>query len=357
VTATGERGSPSQGAGGRACKPVFSVVIDNYNYAEYLEEALESVFGQSFPQEDVEIIVVDDGSTDDSRERIRRYADRVICICRENGGQASAFNVGIAEAKGDIVAFLDADDYWHPDKLRSIAREFERSERVDFVYHFMNVVDSRHKIVDRYVYPDPFSRGTGGPGRRYLDSYLAGRLPWFSPTSGMAVKAGCLKDIGPLPEDLRIGGDLYLHYILPFYMRDLSLIKEPLGYYRLHEENLSGGNLLTKEKVEREIRMLSFIGAHVERVSAEMGLDSSLLKIRLGSVVRTYEILGEIMSGHRAAAVRDILSFDAFLPEDRVFHRLVKKMVLITYVILPPGLLLWLQRRYRSGVYYLRHGH
>jgi glycosyltransferase involved in cell wall biosynthesis len=106
--------------------PLVTVLIDAYNYGRYVEEAIRSVLEQEFPVEQREILVVDDGSTDDTEERVRKFGDEVTYLRKSNGGQASAFNFGLARARGKIVVFLDADDYWLPGKLRRIAEEFER---------------------------------------------------------------------------------------------------------------------------------------------------------------------------------------------------------------------------------------
>lgn len=95
--------------------PTVSVVIPTYNQSTYLLEAIESVLGQSF--KDYEIIVVDDGCTDDTLERLRPYADRLQIISQSNAGTGVARNRGIAEARGKYVALLDHDDWWLPEKL------------------------------------------------------------------------------------------------------------------------------------------------------------------------------------------------------------------------------------------------
>src|SRR5918994_1808682 len=89
-----------------------SIIIDNYNYGRFLEEAIDSALDQTYS--DTEVIVVDDGSTDDSREIIDGYGDRIIPVFKENGGQASAFNVGFELSRGEVVFFLDADDRFFP---------------------------------------------------------------------------------------------------------------------------------------------------------------------------------------------------------------------------------------------------
>src|SRR5688500_10169891 len=92
--------------------PLASVIINNYNYGRYLGAAIDSALAQTYPH--TEVVVVDDGSTDDSRQVIAGYGERVVPVLKENGGQASAFNAGFAASRGDVVLFLDADDLLLP---------------------------------------------------------------------------------------------------------------------------------------------------------------------------------------------------------------------------------------------------
>ncbi len=321
--------------------PFFSVLINTYNYGCYIEEAIDSVLSQTFPQEQIEIIVVDDGSTDDTANRVKKYGDRISYIYKTNGGQASAFNAGVEAANGEIIAFLDSDDYWAPSKLQEVAVEFGRSSLVDFVYHYMDVVDSDRRLLDRYVYPEPVKEN-------YLKTYLSGNLPWFSSTSGMAIKKGCLKKMMPLPEDFSIAADMYLHYLLPFYMQGLSLVKKFLGYYRLHGGNLSGGSLLTAAKLQREQKIILFNIEHVRRHAGNAGLDSQLLIKRMESMVKVYGIYILSVQGHKLSALKEVLHFKDFLPADTMLQRLGRIMTLLIATVMSPANNLRLQRTYRK---------
>jgi glycosyltransferase involved in cell wall biosynthesis len=103
-------------------KSFASVLIDTYNHERFIEQAIASVLEQDFPVSEREILVVDDGSTDRTAEIVRKFEPRVRLLQKENGGQASAFNAAIPECKGEIVAFLDGDDWWTPNKLSRVAQ-------------------------------------------------------------------------------------------------------------------------------------------------------------------------------------------------------------------------------------------
>src|SRR5579863_4931679 len=103
--------------------PTVSVVIPTYNYARFLGQAIDSVLAQTCPVK--EIIVVDDGSTDDTFNVLARYGPAVRALKQKNCGPAAARNRGVGIAGGDLIAFLDADDFWMPDKLAKQVRRLK----------------------------------------------------------------------------------------------------------------------------------------------------------------------------------------------------------------------------------------
>jgi len=115
-----------------------SVVIPTFNRASLVVETLESALGQSF--DDREIIVVDDGSTDDTRERLKPYRDRISYIRQENKGVNAARNQGLAHASGEYIALLDSDDLWKPWLLDLFVGVLDRSPDVGFVYSDFSVL-------------------------------------------------------------------------------------------------------------------------------------------------------------------------------------------------------------------------
>src|SRR5437867_4724210 len=123
-------------------KPFVSVLIDTYNHERFIEQAIVSVLEQDFPAADREIIVVDDGSTDGTPEIVKKFEPRVRLLRKENGGQASAFNAGIPECQGEIVAFLDGDDWWAPNKLTCVTGALTSDAAVGLVGHGITEVFS-----------------------------------------------------------------------------------------------------------------------------------------------------------------------------------------------------------------------
>ena len=109
-------------------KPYVSALIDTYNHGRFIEDAVESVLAQDFPASEMEILVVDDGSTDDTAEQVRKFGSRVRYLYKSNGGQASAFNFGIPQTQGEIVAFLDGDAQRLGHLLALLAPEIARRD-------------------------------------------------------------------------------------------------------------------------------------------------------------------------------------------------------------------------------------
>src|SRR5438128_12194951 len=116
-------------------KPFVSVLIDTYNHEKFIEQAISSVLEQNCSSPDFEIVVVDDGSTDRTPELIKKFLPRVTYLSKENGGQASAFNFGIPQCRGEIIAFLDGDDWWSSNKLSAVISAFASNPSVGFVGH------------------------------------------------------------------------------------------------------------------------------------------------------------------------------------------------------------------------------
>src|SRR5271157_2338538 len=119
---------------------IISVLIDTYNHERFIEQAIRSALEQDFPASEREILVVDDGSQDRTPEIAAKFAPQVRLIRKTNGGQASAFNAGIPECQGEIVAFLDGDDWWAPAKLKLVVAAFSENSEVGLIGHSITEV-------------------------------------------------------------------------------------------------------------------------------------------------------------------------------------------------------------------------
>ena len=124
--------------------PKVSVVICTYNLARYICEAIESVLNQTY--RDYELIVIDDGSVDNTKAILNKYVGKLRYIYRENGGLPSARNLGIRLSKGKYVAFLDADDIWLPDKLQKQVKAIEEDDDVGLFYTAKYMMDANGRL-------------------------------------------------------------------------------------------------------------------------------------------------------------------------------------------------------------------
>lgn len=214
-------------------KPLVTVLINNYNYCPYLSTAIDSALAQTW--QPLEIIVVDDGSTDQSRAILDRYHDKIRVILKDNGGQASAFNAGINEAQGEIICFLDSDDFWYPEKVERVVTKYHEAPW-GLVCHDLYEVDITGNKIGKQTHAQSThcSLLTGN----LLNVVLKKGYGWmFSPTSGMSLPIQIAKKIAPISEDeWRICADNPLAYGAICHA-PVGVIDELLGAYRLHTEN------------------------------------------------------------------------------------------------------------------------
>ncbi|MBX5445312.1 glycosyltransferase family 2 protein [Sphaerobacter sp.] len=217
-------------------RELVSIIVNNYNYASFLGEAIESALGQTYPS--VEVIVVDDGSTDDSRRVIERYGDRIVRVLKANGGQASAVNAGVAAARGDIVFLLDADDVLAPDIVAKVVDAFRDHPEASLVQFRLAVVDAERRPLGRCDPPLTHPLWSGDLREHILRHGNSFPCP---PTSGNAARAAALRRIGPIPEDVyRYGVDQFLTMTLPLAGQVVGLDVIG-GEYRVHGTNFYGG--------------------------------------------------------------------------------------------------------------------
>ena len=209
--------------------PYFTVLIDAYNYGRYVEEAVSSVLAQDFPRAEREILVVDDGSTDDTAARLRRFGNAIRYLYKSNGGQASAFNYGFANARGEVIALLDADDVWLPNKLTRLREVFENNPAAGMAYHRLYWWNGGSETeADRCFIP---VSGRVPESRAALLQY-----PMAS-TSCLAFHRTALEKLLPVPEVLRSQADAFLTALIIF-IAPIIAVEDHLGQYRIHATNL-----------------------------------------------------------------------------------------------------------------------
>lgn len=218
---------------------LVSVVVNNFNYGEYVAAAIESALTQTHAR--VEVVVVDDGSIDDSREVIARYADRARVVLQDNGGQAAALNAGVAATTGDVVLLLDADDRLHPDAAKIAAELFESNSGATLLQFRMRVTDAKLTPVGTTV-PPAHVRLPQGDVR---DAVMRWTLPSaLGPGGAIALPRAAAEVVFPIPvEGLRYGPDTFVvraaALLGPVASRDTAIAD-----YRSHGRNDSNRDAL-----------------------------------------------------------------------------------------------------------------
>lgn len=216
--------------------PLVSVLVASYNYEVYLGRALDSLLAQSYPH--FEGIVCDDGSTDGSRAVAEGYARRdarIRLLTKANGGVASALNAAYAASSGAIIALLDADDFFAPDKLAQVAACFEQRPEAGMVLHAMDVVDEQEQQLRRLPAGDEGEEGW------LADAVQARGGRWRSmPASALAFRRAVAERLFPIPEaDFRSEADGFLS-TLAVLLTEVARLPDVLAGYRLHGANLTG---------------------------------------------------------------------------------------------------------------------
>lgn len=221
-----------------------SVIISNYNYGQYLSTAISSVLAQTY--QNFEIIIIDDGSTDNSREVIKylheKSSDKIKFIFQSNQGQGAAFNTAFEAVNGEVIAFLDADDIWLPNKLEQIVDAFGITPDIVSIMHLLNLIDANgHAIGD--------TKSGWIPNEDLADIILKTGNAWnYPPTSGLAYRRSALEKVFPIdPIKWRLCADGCLVYCTAFLGKVVGL-DEVLASYRIHGSNNHVDNNTTVEK-------------------------------------------------------------------------------------------------------------
>jgi len=214
--------------------PLVSVIVPAFNNGRFIGFALESLFRQTYPEERREIIVVDDGSTDNTQEVLNKYGQSIFKIRQQHRGIASARNAGISYARGGIITFLDSDDLWHEERLQKVVERFTENPRAGMVYHPVELIDSEgNTIVRNFYLAFGYKEGISG----WVGNEIAsGKI--FSGGSSFAFRKDIVDMLSPVPEDVRRGVDYYMTVISSCYA-PAEYIPQILGKYRLHARNVT----------------------------------------------------------------------------------------------------------------------
>jgi glycosyltransferase involved in cell wall biosynthesis len=230
--------------------PRITVIINNYNYGRFLRQAIESVLHQSYPAH--EVILVDDGSTDNSAEVARSFGDRIKFIPQQNRGQASTFNTGYYAATGDWIWFLDSDDMLTYDALEEVSKKV--SKGVSKIHGKLIMTDIDGQQLGKMAPVMPLSDGN------VVKELEENGIYTWPPTSGNVFPRELLQSCMPIPEEkFRLCVDLYLcnHAAMK---GSIVAVKKPVGYYRIHgNNNFSGFRLESKRLKNQALNIIATV--------------------------------------------------------------------------------------------------
>lgn len=215
--------------------PLVSICINNYNYGRFVGAAIESCLTQTYGR--VEIIVVDDGSIDNSREVLASFGDRIRLLLQGNHGQSAAVNFGVQEASGDIILLLDADDVLLADTVARAVEAFSRDDSLVRLQWQLELMTESGVPSGRVIPSDGWSLPTGDLARHAVQY----RTYVWNPTSASAYRMRVLREVLPVPEGTyarSTGPDLYLSETVVLF-GSVGVLDGVGGYYRIHGVNAS----------------------------------------------------------------------------------------------------------------------
>ena len=246
-------------------QPLVSINVINYNYARFLRLAIDSALAQTYPS--VEVIVVDDGSTDQSREVIESYGIRIASVFKRNGGHGSALNAGFAASRGEVVMFLDADDELLPTTVAEVMKAWRPG--VAKVQFQLEMVNANGNLLGRRA-PEFEGFLPNGDMRDLIRR--CGGYP-TAPSSGNAFSRAVLEKLMPLDEqDWAAIAEKPLVALAPFF-GDIVSLPESLGRYRIHEANESNLAGRYLDKLHRRLTATPFLPETLCKTAKQRGID------------------------------------------------------------------------------------
>jgi glycosyltransferase involved in cell wall biosynthesis len=268
--------------------PRVSVIVPTYNCARFLVESLDSILAQTVPPD--EIVVVDDGSTDDTSEIVARYANRLTIVHGQHGGLSAARNLGLAHAHGDWIAFHDADDIALPDRL-AFQLDFLEQNPHDAVFCNGARMDASAPVPPRLITPSTAAQCSG---RRLTAAHLFEGYPVYF--QGALVSRAAFSATGEFDVSLRVQPDIEYGYRL-FARARATFVDRVVFSYRWHTTNNSGDRLGGREDIARILE-------HVDRLDPQAVRAIGKRRLRLRLARHYYRIARSHLERGDAAAAR-----------------------------------------------------
>ncbi len=355
VVAHGGLGAPE----GPGSSGLVSVVIPTYNRALHLGAAIESALGQTYRP--LEVIVVDDGSTDGTADVVATFGSDVRYLHQPNGGVAAARNLGLRHARGEFIAFLDSDDRWQPWKLAAQVELLRKRPDIGMVWTDMTAVDGHGRVLHpRYLrrmysaydfidmtraFPVVERMGSlcpGAPGNLADQPVHIGRIyqyMWIGNlvhTSTVVLRREWAQRVGGFDEEMRPAGEDYLYFFETTACGPVALIDTPSTLYRVGDADQITSPWCSRYRYRATLKIALDALAHPHEPIA---LPQALIAERLAGA---YAEVGEeeLRTGDRSVARRHLLA------SLRYRHWHPRRMAFLLFSLLPAGafegvLVLW----------------
>ena len=304
--------------------PKVSIVSPTYNHAKYISECIDSALTQNYPN--LEIIVVDDGSTDNTPAILKSFSDKIRYIRQDNRGIGAARNTGIRAAKGDLIAWLSSDDTFLPDKIAAQVQMFQQNPALGIIYTDYIVIDTQGKELG-------IARCPQIPSERFVREILVSN-PINSST--ILVKKECFNKVGYCNEKLKVDEDGHLLLRIAKHFK-FGHIAQPLGQYRVHHANMSRKRGIVYRSIE-SVRLEALSSWYTpQELFPDMGNDLRL-------IAKGYEYLSFRLAIHdpwlmRSAncAIQKSIELDGFSFERCLLSLFFKLMIIVRPFAKPVG--------------------
>ncbi len=238
-------------------KSFVSVIVPTYNRADLISETIESILNQTY--KNIELIIVDDGSTDNTEKVIRKFKDNRIKYIKTgySGVPARPRNIGIKKAKGEYIAFLDSDDMWLPEKLEKQIKVFQASDETAMLYTRFRTIEG--DVISDRIFPENSKYNSGNMFKSiYLRNLIA--------CSSVMVRRSVLDQVGLFNTDPNLiaieDADLWLRIALKYTIKCTADL--PLLIYRIHSQSISQGFIQrTKRSIILRKRYKKYAGNYL----------------------------------------------------------------------------------------------
>lgn len=238
--------------------PTVSVIIPAYNQSQFVSQAIDSVLAQTFT--DYEIIVINDGSTDNTAEVLEQYKDRICIITQTNAGLSAARNSGLRIARGEVVGLLDADDVWYPEALSAVVSYLRKNPHIDLVSGAWDNIDESGKTIRG------LTRSSGFQPMVQADFLKTFALGTLFPPSSVVIRRRCFDCCGFFDTTLKALEDWDFWLRLAIHGHKLDLMDTPVVHYRRHR----GCMTLEPQRMERAFHQVLAKLFSEERVAARL---------------------------------------------------------------------------------------